>query len=315
MKEELLQQYVEGNITDEEAAEVVAWLDADEANVREYMALHKLYNIALVNNKAASQAPVTAMERTKLRRLGIELGKVAAVALAVIGIGHLFNTWNSSAEKPVAWQTLYVPAGQRAQIKLADNTVVWVNAKSTLTYPVGFGRDRREVKLDGEAFFDVQADPEHPFHVKTPMMNVVVTGTEFNVSSYSDSEIFSIALLKGVVSLQSVGDGSEVYRMKPNDQIRFSDNQLHVSTIKDPDYFRWREGLICFNNETVGDIIKKLELYYDIRIDVQRTDLPQHRYTGKFRTKDGIEQVLKTLQLEHDFRFVKDSEKNRITIK
>lgn len=313
MEKELLQRYVEGNVSDDEITEVVAWLDADEANVREYMALHELYNITILN-KALPQEASRAKKSTKLRTLGVELIKIAAVALIALGIGKLINT-DPVAEEPVSWQTLHVPAGQRAEITLPDSSVVWVNAQSTLMFPSRFSKDKREVRLDGEAFFDVQSSPEHPFQVSTAKMNVVVTGTEFNVSSYSASELFAIALLKGKVSLQTVDNNEIAYRMSPDDYVEFSNQKLSVSKIEDPSYFSWREGLICFNREKVSDIIQKLELYYDVTIDVQRESLLKHRYTGKFRAKDGIEQVLKILQLEHNFTYVKDNETNCITIK
>ena len=97
--------------------------------------------------------------------------------------------------------------------------------------------------------------------------------------------------------------------------IHLSDNKLIINNITDYDYFRWKEGLICFNNESVATIIEKLKLYYDINIETHNKKFLNSRYSGKFRTKDGIEQVLKVLQIEHKFSYTKNNDLNLITIK
>ena len=85
--------------------------------------------------------------------------------------------------------------------------------------------------------------------------------------------------------------------------------------IQNPDYFKWKEGLICFQDEPISDIMDKLSLYFDVKIQHRNQAFLKERYTGKFRSKDGVEQVLKVLQMEHHFRYVKDNEQNVITIK
>ena len=314
MNRELLQRYVEGDISDGDAARVVEWLDGDQSRVDEYLVLHKLHDITVLH---ATEAPALAGKRTKLRKVGIEIAKIAAVIVAVIAVGRLIPSTDVPPTEPVAMQTLYVPAGQRARVDLPDGTKVWVNAQSTLIYPVDFGRDsgRREVTLDGEALFDVEADEQRPFYVNTPAMKVEVTGTEFNVLAYSSSAVSHIALLEGKAALYTPDGGELLYTMNPADHVILSENDLRVSPIMNYDYFRWSEGLICFSNETVREIFDKLELYFDTTIDVEREGMLDFRYTGKFRTKDGIEQVLKTIQLEHRFRYEKDTPNNRITIK
>ena len=97
--------------------------------------------------------------------------------------------------------------------------------------------------------------------------------------------------------------------------VRLQNNKLISKDISDYDYFRWKEGLICFNNESVATIIEKLKLYYDIDIEVYNQKFINSRYTGKFRTKDGIEQVLRVLQIEHKFTYTKNNDLNLITIK
>lgn len=311
MDKEILQRYVEGNVSPEEIIAVVDWLDADENNVREFMALHKLNDISLLN-QADNRADNQKKKRTaSFRKIGYELAKIAAILIIFWGGTKLFET-NTTEESIVTYQTLYVPAGQRAELILPDSTRVWLNAHSKLIYPVSFGKGNRQVELNGEAYFDVVHNEKQPFIVKTRQMDIQVLGTEFNVTSYSSN--FEVSLLRGCIELSSPSISS-TYRMKEKEHIKLKDNKLIINNITDYDYFRWKEGLICFNNESVATIIEKLKLYYDINIETHNKKFLNSRYSGKFRTKDGIEQVLKVLQIEHKFSYTKNNDLNLITIK
>lgn len=311
MDKDILQRYVEGNVSPEEIIAVVDWLDADENNVREFMALHKLNDISLLNqpdNRADNQKK----KRTiSFRKIGYELAKIAAILIIFWGGTKLFET-NTTEESIVTYQTLYVPAGQRAELILPDSTRVWLNAHSKLIYPVSFGKGNRQVELNGEAYFDVVHNEKQPFIVKTRQMDIQVLGTEFNVTSYSSD--FEVSLLRGCIELSSPSLSS-TYKVKEKEHVKLKDNKLIVNNITDYDYFRWKEGLICFNNESVATIIEKLKLYYDIDIETHNKKFLNSRYSGKFRTKDGIEQVLKVLQIEHKFSYTKNNDLNLITIK
>ena len=313
MNKEILQRYVEGNVSPEEIIAVVDWLDADESHVREFMALHKLNDISLLN-QPDSKVDVQKKKKTiTFRQIGYELAKIAAILILFWGGTKLYET-TSVKENVIAYQTLYVPAGQRAELILPDSTHVWLNARSKLVYPISFGKDIRQVELNGEAYFDVIHNEKQPFVVKTPQMDIQVLGTEFNVTAYSSSSDFEVALLRGCIELSSPRLSSN-YRMKEKEHIRLQNNKLISKDISDYDYFRWKEGLICFNNESVATIIEKLKLYYDIDIEVYNQKFINSRYTGKFRTKDGIEQVLRVLQIEHKFTYTKNNDLNLITIK
>lgn len=317
MDYELLQRYIEGRVTAKEAEQVVDWLDADEAHVKEFMALHKAFDISVMNQSAAQTLQKRA-KQMKLRSVGIELAKVAAVICIVFGVQYILNFKKKLVEAVTdnlcLNQTLYVPAGQRAELILPDSTKVWLNAHSKLVYPLSFHKDTRSVELSGEAYFEVRRNEKVPFVVKTSKVDIKVLGTEFNVSAYEEDADFEVALLKGKVLLES-SRLQEPHSMKPGEMFFFKDGQYYSGLIQNPDYFKWKEGLICFRNEPISDIIDKLSLYFDVKIQHQSQAFLKERYTGKFRSKDGVEQVLKVLQMEHHFHYVKDNEQNVITIK
>ena len=315
MDKKVLERYIEGNATPQEIEEVVTWLDTNEENVREFMALHKLYDISVMNqmnvaqpadNSFSSQKPE---KRSLFWKVGFEAMKIAAIIAVVLGIKTVWQE-NNEAE----YQTIYVPTGQRAELTLPDSTKVWLNSHTRLVYPLAFGKKTRQVKLDGEAYFSVKHDGEKPFIVETNQIDVRVLGTEFNIIAYSGYPEQQVSLLQGCVELEGKALASG-YRMNPNQLASINNGKLTISNIKDYDYFKWKEGLICFNNEPVRDMIKKLELYYDIQIKVNNKRLLQERYSGKFRTKDGIEQVLTVLQVEHKFTYTRNNDLNLITIK
>lgn len=313
MDKNLLQRYVEGDVTTDEIEAVVDWLDADEKHVKEFMSLHKLYDMSVMNQLKLTPKRIRYNHKSFYRRITIELVRIAAIAFILLGSKFLIDNFNNT-DAPVRYQTLYVPSGQRAELTLPDSTKVWLNAHSRLIYPINFQKDKREVELDGEAYFDVRGNESSPFIIKTRKMDIKVLGTEFNVSAYSEIPEFQIALLKGRVELKSA-DLSHTYQMRAGEHVGYKEGRYIVSQIKDMDYFRWKEGLLCFNNQPIEEIIDKLCLYYDVRIEVDSQPFLKERYSGKFRVKDGIEQVLKVLQLEHKFTYTKDNELNKITLK
>ena len=243
----------------------------------------------------------------------MEAAKIAAV-LAIVLLGTHYWTGKHQVPEDKTWQSIYVPAGQRAELMLADGTKVWLNSRSTLTFPGSFKGNIRNVKLDGEGYFAVTKNVEQPFIVETNKCNVKVLGTEFNVMAYAADSVWETSLLEGAVEILVPGSNNSGMRLEPNMMASLKGNRLVKGRIKEVDYFLWREGLLCFNDISVRDMIEKLKLYYGVDIVVNNTRILKNRYTGKFRTKDGVEHVLKVLRLNNKFTYTKDDETNVITI-
>lgn len=314
MDYELLQRYIEGNATIDEAEQVVDWLDADPAHVDEFIALHKIYDILVMNPAIDSGIDERKKSKINISAFIYEVIKIAAVALVIIGIQYIVDYTKSGKNISPLYQTLYVPAGQRAELLLPDSTKIWLNACSKLIYPTSFQKDSRWVELEGEAYFEVKRDEHAPFVVRTAKMDIKVLGTEFNVLAYPQKECYEVALLKGSVKMQSA-DQNLLYQMTPGELVRYEKGKYVAARIKELDYFKWKEGLISFYNQPISEILDKLSLYFDVKIKVLNKQFLKEHYTGKFRVKDGVEQVLKVLQREHRFSYEKDNEQNIITIK
>ncbi len=214
----------------------------------------------------------------------------------------------------MATNTISVPAGQRINMTLTDGTNVWLNARTSLTYPVKFSKKNRQVILDGEAYFEVAKDKTKPFIVQTNKYNVEVLGTKFDVNAYSETGEFETTLMSGSVRVASTSDPAQKLTLKPNNKVYLQDGELHVSVVDDFNPYRWKEGLICFKNESFTSIMKDFEKYYGLTIQVRNKEVLKYVYTGKFRQTDGIDYALRVLQKDIKFSYQRDDENQIIYI-
>ena len=315
MNTELLLKYIDGDCTDQEKISIANWLDSDPENMREFLALRKLHDITIWQISPVADSAVKPKENISFwlwKPIYTEVLKIAAAFLIAIFISR-FLFPDSKLTNLTAMQTIHVPAGQRAEITLVDGTKVWLNAKTTFTFPNYFSKSSRNVTLDGEGFFDVSPNKKRPFIVKTENYNIKVLGTKFNLMAYLGKGVFETSLLEGSVAVFK-STGSKGILIKPNERIFQENNRLVISPITDMNHFLWKEGIISFNDESFPEIANKLELYFDLHIEIKNENILNYRCTGKFRTKDGVEHILKVLQLSNTFSFKIDEKTNTISI-
>ena len=242
--------------------------------------------------------------------------KIAAAVLITFSVSWVsFHTKKTVEEPVVAMNTIRVPAGQTVNMTLADGTNIWLNARTTLKYPAVFTGNQREVILDGEGFFDVAHNLKQPFVVHTGEYDIMALCTQFDVEAYQQSDIFSTSLLEGSIQVTSVKDSAQSIVLKPNTIARLHEGRLITKDIADFNYYRWREGLICFNNIPFSGLMEKLERCYGIKIVVQNNRVKNYKPTGKFRQCDGIDYALRVLQRNIRFKFEHDEENHVIYIK
>ena len=247
MNPELLQKYIAGNATEAEKQRVTEWIQENPENMREYMAQRKLHDMALWRTEPVAEENSRERKHFSLRGGCMEAAKIAAV-LAIVLLGTHYWTGKHQVPEDKTWQSIYVPAGQRAELMLADGTKVWLNSRSTLTFPGSFKGNIRNVKLDGEGYFAVTKNVEQPFIVETNKCNVKVLGTEFNVMAYAADSVWETSLLEGAVEILVPGSNNSGMRLEPNMMASLKGNRLVKGRIKEADYFLWREGLLCFND-------------------------------------------------------------------
>lgn len=313
MRELLLEKYIKGETTLQENEAIGRWIDESPNHLKELTTKRRIYEAALWKEEAHNR-PFCSKKARQTPFLQKKVIRIAAMVVVLLGVGFLFLLNKMPTKMNEEMQTLHVPAGQRAQITLSDGTKVWLNASSSLTFPGSFKNRNRQVKLDGEGFFDVTTNKAKPFIVETKNHQIRVLGTKFNVSSYAQTSSFETSLLEGAVEILDLKSNVEE-KLTPGTKVTASKNgKLHKTTIKNYDYYLWRDGLICFDDISIKELLKKLEHYYDVQFAVKKNTILDQRFSGKLRVCDGVTHALEVIQLHTSFTYTKDEEKRIIII-
>ncbi len=210
--------------------------------------------------------------------------------------------------------TLRVPCGGEYQLMLADGTRVWVNSESELVFPTCFNSGRREVFLKGEAYFQVAPDSDKPFYVRVNDYIVKVTGTSFNVTSYTDDPCTMTTLVEGKVSVYG-NDSTWNCDLTPGHMLKFDKGTARVTSEEcDPRiYTSWIDGEFKFRDMRLEDIMKKLNRWYDFEVAYEEEELKDLRFSGAAEKYNPVEFLLKMIEEVTKVRF--DIEGKRIMVK
>ena len=179
-------------------------------------------------------------------------------------------------------------------VTLDDGSLVHLNYDSRLIYPEKFG-DRRDVILEGEAYFMVAHDKSRQFVVHTPQGDVKVYGTEFNVNTRNENEAVNVVLVKGSVSFTPT-DGNEVL-MNPGQELSFANNQLTLRLTDTAPYVAWNEGEFVFSDWTLERIMSVIARWYGLEIRFMSKDLGERKYSGSLSRYEDLKPTLETIEM------------------
>lgn len=199
--------------------------------------------------------------------------------------------------RKLAMNTVLVPFGKRTRITLSDHSTVWLNSGSKLVFPAKFAEREREVYLEGEAIFAVKHDAKHPFHVLTRNVDVKVLGTVFNVSAYNDEPKTNTVLVEGAIVLKYAGSsllGRSSLRMYPGTLASYNATTatLEKQKVNTQLYTSWRDGYLVFDQQPLGDIVKKIARYYGVEIIFQDPTLAYETFSGNLDLQNSAIDVL-----------------------
>ena len=231
-----------------------------------------------------------------------------AVALGYVIASYRMNKidWNAST-------SFNIPNAEMGNVVLPDGSKVKLNSSSQLKYPLKF-ISSREVFLTGEAFFEVTSDPGKPFFVHVDGFTVKVTGTQFNVKSYPGTNP-EVTLEKGKITVINKG-GDQTVELKPNQNLIFdkAQNRFFVTTTDPHLKTDWTQGKIFMKNQTIEEMAKILERWYDVKIVFDNESIRKVRLTGTILKNKPIEQILNVLVKSEsiDFRYFDDSNDRKI---
>lgn len=312
MEKELLHKFFAGTATLEEKEAIMHWMESDPGNKQFLLKERKLYNAVLLHGED-KQVQQQADRQQYFLHCGIaRFLRVAAMIVVAFGLGYFWQS--EKTEGSIAMQTISVPAGQCVNVTLPDGSNIWLNAQTTIQYPVSFNKENRQVKLDGEAYFDVAKDSKRPFIVNTKECSVEVLGTKFNIDAYSSRDKFETVLMEGSVKVSMLDDPTQAVSLKPNNKVYRSNGKLLTQKVSNYERYRWKEGLICFVDEPFKVVMEDFEKFYGLTIVVNNQKVTQYLYTGKFKQTDGVDYALSLLQKNIHFTYQRDRENHIVYI-
>ncbi|WP_256005178.1 FecR family protein [Pedobacter deserti] len=255
---------------------------------------------------AVRAATLELADGTRLSLSGLKDGHIAGqrgVSISKLSGDILLYTKQAATpaeENTIEFNTLSTVKGQQYQVCLPDGTKVWLNAASSITFPASFAHQkRREVRLTGEAYFEVAKDKEHPFIVNTQKQKVEVLGTHFNISAYADEATAKTTLLEGSVR---VSNERETRVLLPGQQSQATKGDIAVSRTDLKESVAWKNGEFIFNNEALSDILKEVARWYSIEV-IQLADHKDLRLSGTISRTKNLSTVLRALEMTGNITF------------
>lgn len=305
----LIHRQLSGDISNEEMQDLTAWLEADPENKLTAEAIQAVWEntsfeepdltvdldheFALLTERIEADSEENSLKEekeTKVIPLRRRLWSVAAGVAVILTIAGLWNKLGGGSD--VKWNELST-TDQPAEIKLADGSMIYLNANSTLKYPQSFDGATREVELIGEGFFNIAKDPQHPFTVHTAFEDVTVLGTSFNVRAYENESNSEIVVSTGKVQVSSGSANSQI--LLPNEKaiVDRSNGAIAFETTEDLNESSWHTKKIEFHNAPLSEVLEDIEDYYNISFEYG-VHLKDCEYTSTF-VNEKLDTVLEAI--------------------
>lgn len=326
INEDILIRYIDGMLTEEEAAEVKNWRAASLENEKLLEQVYFTTQVASRLKVMRTVNPDEALSRFKSRihkkekRLALRqvlgvIQRAAAVLFIPVFLlsAYLFIQQGQGNVRTLAVRT---NPGVVSAFDLPDGSKVWLNANSELRYPSDFNADTRTVELTGQGYFEVTKNAHKPFIVKADKdYSVEVLGTSFNVSAYKDESMIETTLVEGSVKLNVVSGGKRMTQMlKPNEKAEYQKGagKIKVFGVNTEYDTAWKNGEIIFRNHPMDKVLKTLERHSHVVFEVKDNEILKSIITARFKDEQ-LPQVLEYLKLASGIQYaihkptVKDS--------
>ncbi|WP_319592470.1 FecR domain-containing protein [uncultured Draconibacterium sp.] len=307
--QELFQKYVQGNCTDKEYVQVRDFIKDKKNNLylngllmSDWKAIlrqeqHQKPDQELLKAIHYQIALQESAKKTRLIKTYKAVIGVAAVSIFALIFGAVF--YLDSFKPEITAQTYKTPYGGKMQVELPDGSNVWLNAGSTLNFPSRF-EGTRKVHLEGEAYFDVVSNTEK-FIVESVYGNVEVLGTEFNMKAYDNNE-FATTLVEGAIRFYTPSGKS--VDLEPGKQVRIEKNKYLLRSSEVELAISWKDGRMIFKDEPLENMLKRLERWYNVDIELKDERLKDLKYNGTIEMEsfsEVLELIKVTTPITYDF--------------
>ncbi|HUX57325.1 MAG TPA: FecR domain-containing protein [Bacteroidales bacterium] len=314
---QMLMRYLEGNVSSEDSTIVKRWFSNSDLE-------HELYEKSLrfwdetplePNIKGYSGAHILDQIHHKIKieeelfmnkikpKIGFinYLERIAAILFIPLLVASLlYHIKNISNENLQSYSEIYAPYGTRTNFYLPDGSTGRLNGGSSLRFPTQFRGKVRDVKLTGEAYFDVISNPRKPFVVSTENIDVKVYGTTFNVMSYADEQTTEVTLESGKVEVFKKTNNiiKSIGILKPNESCIYNSlsDSGKILAVNSAEKLSWIDGKLTFKYEPFDEVIRKINRWYNVNIMINDELLLSYIYYGTFQD-ETLDEVLRLLQL------------------
>lgn len=312
-----LLNYFNGQSTADEEVEILKWLKLDKRNedyffrFKENLDPQKMEHPLLESSYAELRSKLLVNQQFSLKssgrlhRIQLPLSRIAAMLLIAIMTGFTVAYLiidRKFQKSEVVWFESRVPRGEKSQLNLPDGTKIWMNSESYVSYPSNFMEGNREVKLKGEAYFEVAKVPHSSFTVATNDYAIRVLGTKFNVMAYKDFNRTETSLIEGEIEIQK---GEQIVRVEPGETFTYADNKFSIRKTNTRLTASWKDDTFDFDQIDFKELIARLERWYDVDIDIKDPELNGIIYSGVFKNEETIWQVLNAFQLTLPISFTR----------
>ena len=297
---------IKGNAEPHDVELLNKWLEADKSH---YDILFEIENIY----KLTSSIPVyfypdkerawkridrkTQYSLAKVKQLFKKLKYTAAALVLLFFSLTLFWTYHNRTLKERGYfSEIVVPPGQKTMVILPDSSLVWLNSGSSLKYNGDFNIKYRELVLEGEAFFDIKRNETKKFIVRTGILSVQVYGTSFNIKNYEDDNFQEITVSEGRIGIYN--KTKELKQLIPGQQgiLNKSTNQLTILKTEPQIVSSWKDNELRFDNTPLDEVVKYLERWYGVNINIDATMVGKHNYTFKIKT-ESLTEILEKIKV------------------
>lgn len=309
--DQIIARVLSGESSSEDILYLSEWLQADKKNQEEFCLLKSYWDAEVSLNH--SVLPVLSMEKLQEKIDGqhkqaarkqlwkYALPLAASIALLLTLSIHFLQR---DATMPEVEYYTYLTSDSKTDLTMDDGTTIILNKNSRLTYSSAYGTDRRSIKLEGEAYFEVAKDSLRPFCVETGNSSITVLGTTFNVKNEIGSDEIAATLVEGSICFNAK---EQKVILKPGQQLTFNEttNDIGVKPVDTDKYTSWKYGLLKYKSIPFAELIAELKHIYkvEIRIENQRLADPGIVVSGTFSEDQNIEQILKVIAKSLPFQW------------
>lgn len=252
---------------------------------------------------SANRAMIALADGRRILLESLDSGQLATqgnVSLIKLANGRIaYKMTNGQTVTELQYNTLINPKGSKViHMTLADGSRVWLNAGSSITYPVAFTGNERKVELNGEGYFEVAKDPSKKFIVAANGATTEVLGTHFNVMAYDNETKVKVTLLEGVVEVYGLAYKGKTL-LRPGQQAALTDTYPGIALTR-PDLeqvMAWKEGVFTFNDLSFEEVMRKVERWYDVTV-VYTNEVPKISLQGNLSANTSLRGTLEAIKFQ-----------------